>query len=114
MARRMVRPFLALVLTAVLAAPAWAQHRVTTPEQQFGHRIGDDYWLMNYEQLHDYWIKLAHESDRMVLDTIGTTSEGRPQIMAVISSPENIRNLDRYRSIARRLAKAQGDRKSVV
>jgi hypothetical protein len=108
MTRRMVRPLLALVLTAVLAVPAWAQHRVTTPEQQFGHRIGDDYWLMNYQQLHDYWIKLAHESDRMVLDTIGTTSEGRPQIMAIISSPDNIKQLNRYREIAGRLAKAEG------
>jgi hypothetical protein len=108
MAKRMVRPLLALLLTAALAVPAAAQHRVTTPEQQFGHQIGDDYWLMNYRQLHDYWIKLADESDRMVLDTIGTTSEGRPQIMAIISSPENIRNLDHYREIAQRLAKAQG------
>jgi Zinc carboxypeptidase len=108
MARRTVRPLLALILTVALAAPARAQHRVTTPEQQFGHQIGDDYWLMNYQQLHDYWIKLAHESDRMVLDTIGTTSEGRPQIMAVISSPDNIKHLDHYRDIAQRLAKAQG------
>ena len=108
MAKRMMRPLLVLLLTAALAAPARAQHRVTTPEQQFGHQIGDDYWLMNYRQLHDYWIKLAHESDRMVLDTIGTTSEGRPQIMAIISSPQNIKNLERYREIAHRLAKAEG------
>ncbi len=108
MVRRMVRPFLALAATVMLAVPAAAQHRVTTPQQQWGHEIGDDYWLMNYRQLHDYWIKLAGESDRMVLDTIGTTSEGRPQIMAIISAPENIEHLDRYRTIARRMAKAEG------
>jgi hypothetical protein len=33
----------------------------------------------------------------MILDTIGTTAEGRPQIMAIVSSPENLRNRERYR-----------------
>ena len=108
MAKRTARALLTFVLTAVLAGPAWAQHRVTTPEEHFGHQIGADYVLPNYQQLHQYFIKLANESDRMVLDTIGMTSEGRPQIMAIISSPENLRNLDRYKEIARRLAKAEG------
>ena len=108
MSKHALRPFLALVLTAFLAAPAWAQHRVTTPQQHFGHEIGADYVLPNYQQLHEYWIKLANESDRMLLDTIGVTSEGRPQIMAIISSPENLANLERYRTIARRMAKAEG------
>jgi len=108
MSQRIVRPLLAFVLSAVLAAPAWAQHRVTTPEEQFGFQIGADYQLINYQQLVEYWKKLANESDRMVLDTIGYTEEGRPQLQAIISSPENIRNLDHYREIARRMAKAEG------
>lgn len=108
MSKPMARTLLTLVLTAVLAGPAWAQHRVTTPEEFFGHQIGADYVLPNYTQFHEYMIKLANESDRMVLDTIGLTSEGRPQVMGIISSPENIRNLDHYKDIARRLAKAEG------
>jgi Spy/CpxP family protein refolding chaperone len=97
-----------LLLLLTLAVPAWAQNRVTTPEQQFGHELGADYELIDYEQLHDYWIELANQSDRMVLDTIGLTEEGRPQIQAIITSPENHANIDRYREIARRLAKAEG------
>ena len=108
MTKHALRPLLALALTAVLAVPAWAQHRVTTPEQHFGQQIGADYFLPNYTQLHEYFIKLANESDRMILDTIGPTSEGRPMIMAIISSPENLRSLDRYKTIARRMAKAEG------
>ncbi|HKJ02484.1 MAG TPA: M14 metallopeptidase family protein, partial [Longimicrobiales bacterium] len=108
MAKRMARALLTFALAAALATPALAQHRVTTPEEQFGHQIGADYVLPNYQELHAYFIKLANESDRMVLDTIGMTSEGRPQIMAIISSPENIRNLEHYKEIARRLAKAEG------
>ncbi|MHB1194878.1 MAG: M14 family metallopeptidase [Longimicrobiales bacterium] len=108
MVKHALRPLLALTLAAAFATPVWAQHRVTTPEQHFGHQIGADYVLPTYTQLHQYFIKLAGESDRMLLDTIGMTSEGRPQIMGIISSPENLRNLDRYKEIARRLAKAEG------
>jgi hypothetical protein len=39
---------------------------------------------------------------------IGKTAEGRPQLMAIISSPDNHKKLDRYKEIARRLALAEG------
>ena len=105
---RFLRPAVATALAGVLASPAAAQDRVTSPEEQFGHEIGADYMLFNYEALHEYFIRLAGESDRMVLDTIGFTEEGRPHIQAIITSPENHARLDRYREIARRLAKAEG------
>jgi hypothetical protein len=81
---------------------------VTTPEEHFGHEIGADYVLPNYQQLSAYWETLADESPRMTLQTIGDSQEGRPQLMAIITSPANHRNLDRYRDIAERLARADG------
>src|SRR2546423_2633383 len=44
----------------------------------------------------------------MKLVEIGKSAEGRPQLMAVISSPENMKKLDRYKDISRRLASADG------
>ncbi len=85
-----------------------AQRRITTPQQQFGHNFGDDYWIPNYTGLMSYWDKLARESDRMKLVRIGTTSEGRPMMMAIISSPDNLRQLDKYQKISARLAHADG------
>jgi hypothetical protein len=96
-----------LVLVALVPMVAGAQARLTSPEQFFGHRIGADYQLPNYTKLHQYFERLARESDRMELDTIGLTEEGRPQIMAIISTPENLRNKDRYREISARLARAE-------
>ena len=96
-----------VALSIVLAGTACTQNQVTSPEEQFGFEIGTDYELINYEQLHEYWIKLAGESDRMVLDTLGLTEEGRPHIQAIITSPDNHRNIDRYREISRRMAKAE-------
>ncbi len=84
------------------------QVAVTTPMEQFGHELGADYVLPNYTDLYEYWQKLALESERMAVQDIGYTEEGRPQIMAVITAPENHANLEKYKEISRRLAKAEG------
>ncbi len=44
----------------------------------------------------------------MKLVEIGKTGQGRPHYMAVISSPENLKNLARYKTISQRLAHAEG------
>jgi hypothetical protein len=85
-----------------------SQTHITSPKEQFGYNIGDDYFLATYDQFMAYWQKLDAESDRMVVQEIGKTAEGRPQLMAIITSPENHRNLARYKDIARRLALAEG------
>ena len=100
-----MRKISVIACAALIAAPRIeAQAGVTTPFQQFGHNIGDDYFLANYEQMIGYWQKLAKESKRMKLVNIGRTSYGRPMWMAVITSPENQRKLARYQEISRRLA----------
>ncbi|MEX2180066.1 MAG: M14 metallopeptidase family protein [Gemmatimonadaceae bacterium] len=103
------RAWHALVLPLLfVASVAQAQGRVTTPKEFFGHNIGDDYWLANYDQLQGYWRKLAAESDRMQVIEIGKTAEGRSQLAAIITAPANFARLDRYKEIARRLALAEG------
>ena len=82
--------------------------KVTTPLQEFGHNFGDDYFLANYKQIAAYWQKLDKESDRMAVQSIGKTAEGRDQLMAIVTSPANHRNLARHKDIARRLALAEG------
>jgi len=89
------------------AALAQAGH-VTTPKEALGHDIGEDYFLATYSQLASYWKTIAFQSDRARLVEIGKTAEGRPQYMMIVSSPENLRNLDRYKGVAAKLAKAKG------
>jgi len=93
---------------APLARQAQAQGPITTPLQEFSHNFGDDYFLANYQQISTYWKKLATQSNRIVLQNIGKTAEGRDQLMAIVTSPENHRNLARYKEISRRLAFAEG------
>jgi len=98
---------LAVALLLALCASSEAQG-ITSPRQQFGFNIGDDYQLATYDQFVDYWHTLDRQSERMKVVEIGKTAEGRPQLMAIITSPENFKRLDRYKEISRRLATVDG------
>jgi hypothetical protein len=99
---------LSLLTIIFILVPLFGQGRVTSPKQQFGFDIGADYTLVNYSQLLAYWQKLDEESDRLVVERIGTTAEGRPMVMAIITSPANQKKRSRLREISRRLALAEG------
>jgi len=103
----------AILLTALLSATALGAQtppagKITTPKEFFGFNIGDDWKLANYDQFQEYWKKIDAESDRMRVEEIGKTAEGRPQLMAIVTSPENFKTLDRYKEIAKKLALAEG------
>jgi hypothetical protein len=104
--------FIAIALLISLAAPSAqapvAAPKVTSPQTFFGHEIGADYVLPNYTKFTEFVKKLDAESDRMIVQSIGKTAEGRDQLMAIISAPENFKKLDRYKQIARQLAQAEG------
>ena len=94
-------------LAAVAASSAFAQKKITPPK--FGENSpGDDYYLANYTQLLQYWNTVAKESDRIKLVEFGKTAEGRPMIMAIITSPANFKKLARYKEISQRLGRAEG------
>ncbi|MEO5822445.1 MAG: M14 metallopeptidase family protein [Vicinamibacteraceae bacterium] len=97
------------IATSQLDAQSSGRSRgITTPKAQFGFDIGADYQLATYRQLADYWRKLDAESDRLSLVDIGKTAEGRPQLMAIVTAPENHKKLGRYQEIVRRLTLAEG------
>jgi hypothetical protein len=106
--RHFRRTLAAAAIAALAAIPVAAQSRVTTPQQEFGHNFGDDYWLANYTQLSKYWHKLEKESDRLHVVEIGKTAEGRPHEMVIMTSAANWKKIDRYKEISRRLALAEG------
>ncbi|HPC59163.1 MAG TPA: M14 family metallopeptidase [Verrucomicrobiota bacterium] len=102
---------LAIVWAAVFllgdGAGATAAPGLTTPREHFGFNPGDDHHLPNYRQLTNYWHRLERESSSLKVVPIGVTEEGRPMVMAVVSSPANLRRVEEYREIARRLALAE-------
>ncbi len=108
MLNRKARTMTLVLVCALVSIPVFAQTEITTPFEEFGFNLGDDYQLASYTQLEAYWNQLASESDRMALEVIGTTAEGRPIYMAIITSAENHEKLDRYKDISARLALAEG------
>jgi Zinc carboxypeptidase len=99
-----------LILVALLAAPLAlrAASAIPTPESVFGFQPGADYKLATYEQSLDYFKKVAASSRYVKLVSAGPTTQGRPMYFALVSSPDNLAKIDRYREIARRLAHPQG------
>src|SRR5580693_81595 len=102
--------FVAFLATIISAATVSAQTapKLTTPKEQFGFNVADDFQMVSYTQAEAYWRKLATESDRMKLVDIGQTAEGRHQWMVIISSPDNLKNLAHYKEISQKLARAEG------
>jgi hypothetical protein len=104
-----LRPaLLALASIVVITLTGGAQTKISTPKEHFGFNLGDDYHLANYKQIAEYWQKLDTQSDRMVVQEIGKTAEGRPQLMAIVTSLQNHKRLARLKEISRRLALAEG------
>lgn len=79
---------------------------IPSPKQHFGFSIGDNYKLATYTQTEAYFKKVAASSSRVRLVDIGPTEEGRTQYMLVVSSPENLKKMARYKEIAQKLARA--------
>lgn len=92
------------VLRALLVAALSLCASVPAPKQHFGYEPGADYKLASYGEIIGYFQKLAASSDRIRLVEYGKTSMGRPSYVAFLSSAENLRDLERYREINRRLA----------
>ena len=80
---------------------------IPSPKDHFGFNIGDNYHLATFTQTEAYFKKLAASSNKVKLQVIGKTEEGRNQYMLIISDPSNIRQLAKYKSIAQKLARAE-------
>ncbi len=91
--------FLCLVpiTSQALAAPP-------SPESWFGHKIGADRQLLDWDKVVSYFYALARSSGKIRVMEYGRSAENRPMIAALIADPETLANLDRYRDIQRRLA----------
>ena len=81
--------------------------QITSPKEHFGFQIGDDYQLATFTETEQYFKKLDQQSDRLLYTVIGKTEEGRDQCMLIISSPENLKNLEEFKDISTKLAHAE-------
>ncbi|NUN10025.1 MAG: hypothetical protein HUU54_12710 [Ignavibacteriaceae bacterium] len=81
-----------------------AAQNVKSPEDFLGFRVGADYKIASYETIQKYFRHLAENSDKLIYREIGKSTLGREMFMAIISTPDNLRKLDHYVSISKRLS----------
>jgi hypothetical protein len=78
---------------------------VPSPEAHFGHRMGADRKLLTWEQVGGYFRVLERESGgRLKWETYGRSTEGRPLMVAVVSSAANMQKLERFKQIQANLS----------
>ncbi len=81
---------------------------IPTPESVLGFTVGADFEMATYEESIAYFKRLEAASPLLDLVEVGRTSEDRPFYLALISSADNLQNVERYREISLRLAHPEG------
>ncbi len=77
---------------------------VPSPSDHLGRLVGTPDELTRVDTIHDYFGRLAHDSPRVQVKTIGRSNGGRDILLATISSEQNLAQLQRYYDITAQLA----------
>lgn len=85
------------------SAPVAAAGSVPPPDQFIGFKVGADNKLARWDRIVEYMKAAAAGSDRLKYRELGKTNNGNPFVMLEISSPDTIKNLDRYKQLSRKL-----------
>jgi hypothetical protein len=81
--------------------------QIPKPSDVFGFEVGADYKLADYDQMLKYYEKLAASTDRVQMIEIGKSVMGRPMKLLFISSEENMKSLEKWRTISEKLSRAR-------
>jgi hypothetical protein len=92
-------------LAALLILIVWPlAAAVPTPKSHFGHEIGADRTVLDWDRVVSYFRDLEKNSPRIRVQELGKTTEGRPLIAAILAAPETLGRLDKYIEIQKKLA----------
>jgi len=78
------------------------------PEDFFGFQMGTDRKLARWDKIVEYFYQLEQESDRLKVMNMGPSSEGHPFLLLLISSPENLADLDKLQLINKKISDPRG------
>ena len=81
---------------------------VTSPESFFGFRLGSDRRIARWDAIVEYFYLLGQESHNIRVVNLGPSTEGNPFILAIISSPGNLANLEELREINLQISDPRG------
>ncbi|NPV82932.1 MAG: peptidase M14 family protein [Candidatus Aminicenantes bacterium] len=99
-----------LIISALSIFPVAAsagqesQEKITTPEAFFGFQLGADQKIARWDKIVEYFNLLEKESPRIKVINMGPTTMGHPFLLVIISSPENLADLERIKEINRKIS----------
>lgn len=82
--------------------------KITPPEEFFGYQLGSDRKLARWDKIVEYYWLLDKESEKIKVTDMGPSTEGNPFLLAFISSPKNLENLEHIREVNAKLNDPRG------
>lgn len=77
--------------------------KLPQPAEYFGHKVGADRKLVNWEKTAAYLQELGRLSGRVKVTEVGKTTQGRPFLLVQVSIEKNIASLNQLKSLQQRL-----------
>lgn len=107
---RCFRAITLLLLVALLTAalPAQDHTSIPSPEAYFGVKPGTDRELIHWRDMVAYFYALEKHSDRIRIMNMGPSTMGHPFLVLLISSPDNLANLEALQKINKTLSDPRG------
>ena len=99
-----MRKLTVLFLFLMILISSNIQAQITKPEDFFKFKPGTDRMLFDYEQLIDYLKIVDKESPRVKMQKIGSSPMGKPMYVILLSSENNLNNINRLKEINKELA----------
>lgn len=97
-----------LMSLTIISTLLQAQTKITSPEEFFGFRLGSDRKIARWDKLVDYYNLLKTESEKIDVINMGPSTMGNPFLLVIISSKDNLANLDRLKDINAKISNPRG------
>ncbi|MCK4438139.1 peptidase M14 family protein, partial [Candidatus Bathyarchaeota archaeon] len=81
---------------------------ITSPEAFFGHKLGTDYKIARWGRIVDYFWRLQKESKRIKVVDMGPSTEGHPFLAVLVTSEQNMENLERIQEVNKQITNPDG------
>jgi len=82
--------------------------KITTPEEFFGFKLGTDRKIARWDKVIEYFYLLEKESGRIQVTNMGPSTLGNDFLKVVITSEENMANLEEIRETSLKLSDPRG------
>ena len=87
---------------------------ITSPEAFFGFQLGSDRQMARWDKIVDYFRLLDQQSEKIQVIDMGSSTEGHPFLLVIISSRENLANLEHLREVNAQIKDPRGISEEVI